>query len=276
MSSSHSYPHEPTGVETRKLGMWVFLSTEILFFGTLITTFMIFKGRDFPGIKLTDVYDIPFTSISSFILLMSSLTMVLAHNALEANDQEKTRVWLLATAMLGAVFLAGQIYEFTEFYHKGFELSTNIFSSTFYVLTGFHGLHVFIGVVLLLALWGIGQRQKGLTLEGGMNLEFVALYWHFVDIVWIVLFTVVYLIAIVLGILTAIEIALYYTEDIVGVFTDPILIILAVGKFIIVVGWFMHLRFENKMVNRFFTGGMILALVLFAIVMIERASANFS
>ena len=79
-----------------------------------------------------------------------------------------------------------------------------------------------------------------------------------------------------LGILTAIEIALYYTEDIVGVFTDPILIILAVGKFIIVVGWFMHLRFENKMVNRFFTGGMILALVLFAIVMIERASANFS
>ena len=83
-------------------------------------------------------------------------------------------------------------------------------------------------------------------------------------------------VAIVLGILTAIEIALYYTEDIVGVFTDPILIILAVGKFIIVVGWFMHLRFENKMVNRFFTGGMILALVLFAIVMIERASANFS
>ena len=82
-------------------------------------------------------------------------------------------------------------------------------------------------------------------------------------------------IAIILGILTAIEIALYYTEDIVGVFTDPILIILAVGKFIIVVGWFMHLRFENKMVNRFFAGGMILALFLFAIVMIERASANF-
>ena len=82
-------------------------------------------------------------------------------------------------------------------------------------------------------------------------------------------------IAIVLGILTAIEIALYHTEDIVGVFTDPILIILAVGKFIIVVGWFMHLRFENKMVNRFFAGGMILALFLFAIVMIERASANF-
>ena len=79
MSDAHAYPHEPTGVETRKLGFWVFLSTEILFFGTLITTFLIFKGRDFPGIKLTDVYDIPFTSVSSFVLLMSSLTMVLAH-----------------------------------------------------------------------------------------------------------------------------------------------------------------------------------------------------
>ncbi|MEC7926089.1 MAG: cytochrome c oxidase subunit 3 [Actinomycetota bacterium] len=194
MSGGHDYPHESTGVETRKLGMWVFLSTEILFFGTLITTFMIFKGRDFPGIKLTDVYDIPFTSVSSFVLLMSSLTMVLAHNALENADQEKTRVWLIATAMLGSVFLAGQIYEFTEFYHKGFELSTNIFSSTFYVLTGFHGLHVFIGVVFLIGLWIIGQRQKGLSLDSGFNLEFIALYWHFVDIVWIVLFTVVYLI----------------------------------------------------------------------------------
>jgi len=85
---------------------------------------------------------------------------VLAHNALEANDQEKTRVWLLATAMLGAVFLAGQIYEFTEFYHKGFELTTNIFSSSFYVLTGFHGLHVFIGVVLLFSIMGNWSKTK--------------------------------------------------------------------------------------------------------------------
>ena len=82
-------------------------------------------------------------------------------------------------------------------------------------------------------------------------------------------------IALVLGVLTAIEVALYYTEDFVGVFTDPLLIILAVGKFVIVVGWFMHLRFENSLINKFFTGGMILALILFAIVMFERAAANF-
>ena len=174
--------------------MWVFLSTEILFFGTLITTYLIFKGRNFDGLRLEDVYDIPFTSVSSFILLMSSLTMVLAHNAIENSDKERTNIWLLATAALGAVFLAGQIYEFTEFYHKGFTLTTNIYGSTFYVLTGFHGAHVFIGVVLLIILWGVGVRQKGLSLNEGMNLEFIALYWHFVDIVWIVLFTVVYLI----------------------------------------------------------------------------------
>ena len=82
-------------------------------------------------------------------------------------------------------------------------------------------------------------------------------------------------IAIFLGVLTAIEVTLYYIEDVVGVFTDPLLIFLAVGKYVIVVGWFMHLRFENKMVNRFFAGGMILALILFAIVMIERAAGNF-
>ena len=82
-------------------------------------------------------------------------------------------------------------------------------------------------------------------------------------------------IAIDLGVLTAIAVALYYTEDVVGVFTDPLLIILAVGKFVIVVGWFMHLRFEDSLINKFFTGGMILALILFAIVMFERAAANF-
>ena len=171
-----------------------FYRLKYFFFGTLITTYLIFKGRSFDGIKLEEVYDIPFTSVSSFVLLMSSLTMVLAHHAIEKSDQERTNIWLLATALLGAVFLAGQIYEFTEFYHKGFTLTVNIYGSTFYVLTGFHGAHVFIGVILLIILWGVGQRQNGLSLDGGMNLEFIALYWHFVDIVWIVLFTVVYLI----------------------------------------------------------------------------------
>ena len=83
MSDAHAYPHEPTGVETRKLGFWIFLSTEILFFVTLITTFLIFKGRDFPGINLTNVSYIPFTSVISFVLLMISITVLLSHTALD-------------------------------------------------------------------------------------------------------------------------------------------------------------------------------------------------
>ena len=114
MSDSHSYPHEPTGVETRKLGMWVFLSTEILFFGTLITTFMIFKGRDFPGIKLSDVYDIPFTSVCSLGLLKRFLTIVGNHNTLENGNKKITTACVVDIVMLGDVFVVGPISEFTD------------------------------------------------------------------------------------------------------------------------------------------------------------------
>jgi heme/copper-type cytochrome/quinol oxidase subunit 3 len=192
--------HESTGIENRKLGMWVFLSSEFMFFGALISNYLLFKGRDFTGfsgitlIYPRELYDIPFTSISSFVLLMSSLTMVLAHDALVSGDQNRTRVWIAATGMLGMVFIGGQFFEFTEFIHAGMTISSNPAASAFYMLTGFHGAHVFLGIVMLMSLWGISRRQGGLTEEQGLNLELVGLYWHFVDIIWIVIFTIVYLI----------------------------------------------------------------------------------
>ena len=122
--------------------------------------------------------------------------MVLAHNALSRNDQHATRTWLLATAMLGSVFLGGQVFEFTEFVTVGgMKLTTNPAASAFFLLTGFHGLHVLLGVLMLLTLYGISRRQNGLSETSGLNLELVGLYWHFVDIIWIVIFTVVYLLA---------------------------------------------------------------------------------
>jgi cytochrome c oxidase subunit 3/cytochrome o ubiquinol oxidase subunit 3 len=191
---AHHDEHESTGVENRKLGMWVFLSSEFLFFGALITNYLLYFGREFSGPTPAQVYDIPFTSVSSFVLLMSSLTMVLAHNALSRGDQGATRTWLLATAMLGSVFLAGQVFEFTEFITiKGMTISTNPAASSFYLLTGFHGTHVAIGVVMLLSLVGLSRRMGGLSNRQHLNLELVGLYWHFVDIIWIVIFTVVYL-----------------------------------------------------------------------------------
>jgi cytochrome c oxidase subunit 3/cytochrome o ubiquinol oxidase subunit 3 len=102
------------------------------------------------------------------------------------------RVWLLATALLGMTFLAGQVFEFTEFVHEGLTVTTSPFGSAFFVMTSFHGAHVAVGVILLLATAFMSFGGK-LRADGGMNIELVALYWHFVDIVWIVIFTVVYL-----------------------------------------------------------------------------------
>ncbi|MCI0544037.1 MAG: heme-copper oxidase subunit III [Actinobacteria bacterium] len=188
---------ETTGVENRKLGMWVFLSSEFLFFGALITNYLLYSNRaGFSGVYPAEIYDIPFTSVSSFVLLMSSLTMVLAHNALSRHDQNGARTWLFATAALGSVFLGGQVFEFTEFVvNYDMRLSSNPAASAFFVLTGFHGTHVAIGVIMLLSLWGMSRRRGGLSDSHGMNLELVGLYWHFVDIIWIVIFTVVYLLS---------------------------------------------------------------------------------
>ena len=197
--ADHEHPeHESTGVENRKLGMWAFLSSEFLFFGALISNYLLYSNRSgFAGPYPSDIYDIPFTSVSSFVLLMSSLTMVLAHNALTREDQAGTRTWLFATAALGAVFLGGQVFEFTEFIVElDMKLTTNPAASAFYMLTGFHGAHVAIGVIMLLSLWGISRRPGGLSEKHGMNLELVGLYWHFVDIIWIVIFTVVYLLSV--------------------------------------------------------------------------------
>lgn len=196
LDAGHHEEHESTGIDTRKLGMWVFLSSEFLFFGALISNYLLYGGRDFAGVEPREIYDIPFTSFSSFVLLMSSLTMVLAHDSLARDDQGASRTWLFATAALGSVFLGGQVFEFFEFVSEyGMTMTTNPASSSFYLLTGFHGVHVAIGVLMLFSLFGISLRNKGLSERQGLNLELVGLYWHFVDIIWIVIFTLVYLLS---------------------------------------------------------------------------------
>ncbi|MGH9189601.1 MAG: cytochrome c oxidase subunit 3 [Acidimicrobiales bacterium] len=188
------HPPTSTGLSHEKIGMWAFLGSECLLFGALISTYLLYKGQSEPGtITPSDVYDIPYTSVSSFVLLMSSLTMVLALSAIQRGDHRRTRVWLLTTAVLGATFVGGQAYEFTVFVREGLNLRTNLFGSSFYVLTGFHGAHVTLGVLMLLSLWNLSLRGK-LSTERAETVELVGLYWHFVDIVWIVIFTLVYLI----------------------------------------------------------------------------------
>ena len=189
----HGAHDTATGVSNAKLGMWVFLGSECLLFGALISTYLVYKGRSVSGPTPKEIYDIPFTSVSSFVLLMSSLTMVLALSACRRGDGPRTRIWLFVTALLGATFIGGQVYEFTSFIRKGLTIKTNLFGSSFFVLTGFHGVHVTLGILMLISLAGLSWRGK-VGRHNAEVVEIVGLYWHFVDVVWIVIFTVVYLI----------------------------------------------------------------------------------
>jgi heme/copper-type cytochrome/quinol oxidase subunit 3 len=163
-----------------------------MFFGSLISTYLVYRGRSVQGPTPHEILDIPVTSVSTFVLLMSSLAMVLALAGIQRGDMRRFRLWIGATAALGLVFLGFQVYEFSTFSHEGLTLQTNLFGSTFFTLTGFHGAHVTVGVIWLLSLLGFSLAGR-LGPEHALRVEIAGLYWHFVDVVWIVIFTVVYL-----------------------------------------------------------------------------------
>ncbi len=189
----HDHHQTSTGISNNKLAMWLFLASDCLLFGSLISTYLLYKNRAVDGLRPADFYDIPFTSVSAFVLLMSSLTMVLALSAIRRGDVQRNRLWLLTTALLGMVFIGGQVYEFTVFVEEGLGYTTNIFGSSFYTLTGFHGVHVTFGIILLLSAF-VASFSGRLGQDRSETVEIIGLYWHFVDIVWILIFTVVYLI----------------------------------------------------------------------------------
>ena len=185
-----------TGLNNVKVLMWTFIASECLLFGSLISAFLAYLGRQseaFAGTHGADLLEIPYTSVSAFVLLLSSLTMVLALAGVQAGNQRQLRIWLVATALLGLIFVGGQYFEFTVFYREGLWFSSNFFGSTFFLLTSFHGAHVTVGVIWLLSLWMTSLRF-GIPASKSLIVEIAGLYWHFVDVVWIVIFTVVYLI----------------------------------------------------------------------------------
>jgi cytochrome c oxidase subunit 3/cytochrome o ubiquinol oxidase subunit 3 len=185
--------HTSTGLSNNKLAMWLFLGSECLLFGGLISTYMLYRGRHVKGPGPNQIFSIPYTSVSSFVLLMSSLTMVLAVAEAQKKNIDKAKLWMTVTAVLGATFVGGQIFEFTEFYRKGLGYTTSLFGSSFYTLTGFHGVHVTVGIIMLMATVGMLRNDK-VPGDKAEVIELVGLYWHFVDIVWILIFTLVYLI----------------------------------------------------------------------------------
>ena len=229
---AHGHPPTSTGLDHRKIAIWAFIGSECMLFASLISTYLIYKGRSHTGpyphewwCRTTNatsldgpiancpagelfkpILNIPVTSQSTFVLLMSSLAMVLALAAVETKDRPlpanagfgdralaSSKLWLLMTAVLGAGFLCYQAYEFTSFVHEGLTIRTNLFGSSFFTLTGFHGAHVTAGVLWLLTLLAI-DIKRGLGPRDALLVDISALYWHFVDVVWIAIFTLVYLI----------------------------------------------------------------------------------
>lgn len=182
-----------TGLSTWKIGFWTFIGSECLFFATLIATYMVYKGRSVTGPYPHEILDIPLTTISTFVLLMSSLAMVLALDGVRRGSRKLALLWLGVVILFGSIFVGFQVYEFTHFVHKGLTLQSNVFGSSFYVLTGFHGTHVTVGIIWMVTLWILALRNR-LPASEALKVEVAGLYWHFVDIVWIVIFTLVYLI----------------------------------------------------------------------------------
>ena len=222
--------HETTtGLNHRKMLMWAFLGSDCMFFGSLISTYLVYKGKSISGPLPEDVFSIPVTSVSTFVLLMSSMSMVMAYAALTRGNIKGFRIWIMSTAIMGMTFLAFQTFEFHDFVNHevvvdcadlnldeltapekelaakcepgmgelaeshGLTPRTNLFGTTFFTLTGFHGAHVTLGVVWLLSLFFYSFKRGGVTAERNLDVDLAALYWHFVDVVWIVIFTVVYL-----------------------------------------------------------------------------------
>lgn len=191
-TAGEHHHHGHSLLENFKLGVWTFLASECLFFGSLIGTYLSLHGRSVKGPFPHEVFSIPMIVGATYTLLISSLTMVLAIAAIRQGKVRLMQGWLAATIIAGLVFLGFQATEYTEFIHEGLKLSTNIFSASFYTLTGFHGFHVSIGVIWLLGVL-VNSFRGRITAEKAGVVESAGLYWHFVDMVWMVIFTVVYL-----------------------------------------------------------------------------------
>ena len=194
--TEHHTPVEETstGLNNRKLLMWTFLGSDVMFFGAFIATYLVYRGKSLVGPYPSEILNIPVTSVSTFVLLMSSLAMVLGLHYVKEGDKNKGTLWILVVVLLGSVFMGFQFVEFREFAHLGLTPRTNIFGTTFFILTGIHGAHVTIGVIWMTFL-AYSSHNGALRANNALDLEIAGLYWHFVDIVWIVIFTVIYLIS---------------------------------------------------------------------------------
>jgi len=199
---SHAAAAEHVGVEPAespltpeswgKLGMWIFLAADAMSFGGLLAAYGALRYGDPSWPNPAQTLGIQLTALMTFLLICSSVTMVEALAAIREGNHTGLRKFLLLTILGGAIFVSLQAYEWHHLIHRGETITKNNFGATFFILTGFHGMHVFSGVVYLSCILMASLRGR-YDAHNNNPVEIVALYWHFVDLIWILVFTFVYL-----------------------------------------------------------------------------------
>jgi len=182
--------HDPESLKT--LGFWIFLMTDVIIFGCLFAVYIVLRNNTAGGPTAEELFKMPGVIAETFILLTSSFTSGLAVLMMHAGKKKALIGWLAVTALLGAAFIGLELYEFVEMVHEGATISTSGFLSGFFTLVGTHGLHVSIGLIWMVGLM-LQLRRRGITPVTKRKVEVLSLYWHFLDVVWIFVLTVVYL-----------------------------------------------------------------------------------
>lgn len=178
--------------KNKVLGFWLFLGGETVLFGTLFAAFIALRNQVLDGKSGEELFSLGLVAAATILLLTSSLFSVLAVQAMNRQDVKGIQFWLAITVLFGAGFLGLEIYEFVHYVHEGHTIASNAFGSSFYALVGFHGAHVAFGL-LWITLLIIQLSKKGLTTVTAPKVYVASLYWHFIDVVWVFIFTVVYL-----------------------------------------------------------------------------------
>lgn len=191
-----SEAHEQATAAKTTFGFWIYLMTDLVLFATLFATYAVLKNNTFGGPSSNDLFNIPFVLVETMLLLTSSFTAGLAMLAAHRKAQSQVLVWLGITFTLGASFLAMELYEFHHLVSEGHSWRSSGFLSGFFTLVATHGLHIFVGLLWLSVLI-IQVLKKGFT--GGVmrRLSLFSMFWHFLDIVWIFIFTIVYLMGVI-------------------------------------------------------------------------------
>jgi cytochrome c oxidase subunit 3 len=191
-SSAEHHAEHSEHQDLRVLGLLTFLASESLMFGGFFATYLFFRGITSVWPPENTEVELLLPTINTIILVSSSFVIHFGDTAIKKNDVKGMRRWYIITAIMGAVFLLGQVVEYLTL---GYGMTTNVFSNCFYLMTGFHGLHVFVGLLLILGVLWRSRRPGHYSATKHVGIEMAEIYWHFVDIIWIILFSLLYILS---------------------------------------------------------------------------------